>query len=733
LQENLDLINQKQLEVGAVPSDVTPTVGSSHWVTSGGVFNATNIAHDVDFSVAKRYYVSSNDDSIVSNVNHRSVEVENRNYNSVVLTAGFSDTVPYAISFFSGTPSADTFISGVQSQGNTLYEYKADIPSGCKYIVVSCRTSYTPSAKCYKNMQGLEEDIENKAVKIQMTSFDELELINKSDRTSSSEKQQGGVICINSIAVGGRSGFKFGNILTTDKEYAVEFDIESDSTANEFSVGFANGTNNPLFTVTAANNSHNKIIFTAVDNLNSITFGTTQIGAGKTLYLKNIKLYESIPLDAYCNKLQEEVKDTNVHVDELGEKITQVVGDEQSYTGDIINGFVASGSKEVTANANFATYVIDNDNYEVIHASVGNKDNGAYAVAFYSSDEIAEEGFISGALFVIGQHDYDLEIPSTCKIIVVSSRSLDGNYDYSLSYEIKGLYNRAKIDVDILDKRLTSVENTIQGDDGGGDIIYYNGSELTLNRHSYQFSQLSVQGVSVFGQGLTYANGYVLSAENGGNLRILKYQDYSPQLQLVSSYRLASSGSENHANSLNFGKHYADGDQFPALYVSECYGGQRCFVERVGLSSSTLIQTISLSTVSEHFGIFLNWVPDLNRNRLLAVGVTQDSRSRFNVLEFALPDFTESSITLTDSDILKEFEIANNNLFQGCCICGDMLLLPVGQAAGSQNIIFYDLQNNAIINTLPLSDVVGEPEDCALKDDSLILSARYGFYVIKFV
>lgn len=41
LQENLDLINQKQLEVGAVPSDATPTAGSTNWVTSAGVYAAT--------------------------------------------------------------------------------------------------------------------------------------------------------------------------------------------------------------------------------------------------------------------------------------------------------------------------------------------------------------------------------------------------------------------------------------------------------------------------------------------------------------------------------------------------------------------------------------------------------------------------------------------------------------------------------------------------------------------
>lgn len=41
LEEQMDVINQKQLEVGAVPSDIMPTAGSTHWVTSGGVFNVT--------------------------------------------------------------------------------------------------------------------------------------------------------------------------------------------------------------------------------------------------------------------------------------------------------------------------------------------------------------------------------------------------------------------------------------------------------------------------------------------------------------------------------------------------------------------------------------------------------------------------------------------------------------------------------------------------------------------
>lgn len=36
-----DLVNQKQMEVGAVPSDLVPTKGSTNWATSGGIYSTT--------------------------------------------------------------------------------------------------------------------------------------------------------------------------------------------------------------------------------------------------------------------------------------------------------------------------------------------------------------------------------------------------------------------------------------------------------------------------------------------------------------------------------------------------------------------------------------------------------------------------------------------------------------------------------------------------------------------
>lgn len=43
LQAMQDEINQAQLEIGAVPSDLTPTENSTNWVTSGGLYNQLNV------------------------------------------------------------------------------------------------------------------------------------------------------------------------------------------------------------------------------------------------------------------------------------------------------------------------------------------------------------------------------------------------------------------------------------------------------------------------------------------------------------------------------------------------------------------------------------------------------------------------------------------------------------------------------------------------------------------
>ena len=53
LQAMQDEINAKQMELGAVPSDLAPTEDSANWVTSGGVFNATTVGELTNIDLSK--------------------------------------------------------------------------------------------------------------------------------------------------------------------------------------------------------------------------------------------------------------------------------------------------------------------------------------------------------------------------------------------------------------------------------------------------------------------------------------------------------------------------------------------------------------------------------------------------------------------------------------------------------------------------------------------------------
>lgn len=70
LQEQMGVINQKQLEIGAVPSDITPTAGSTNWVTSGGVYNGirgglkTSKYEQIPVTWTNGYYVNASNNLV---------------------------------------------------------------------------------------------------------------------------------------------------------------------------------------------------------------------------------------------------------------------------------------------------------------------------------------------------------------------------------------------------------------------------------------------------------------------------------------------------------------------------------------------------------------------------------------------------------------------------------------------------------------------------------------------
>lgn len=155
LQAMQDEINQAQLEVGAVPSDLTPTINSTNWVTSGGVFNATNIVdtESVDLSQFEEVaaWIGSNGDWIsVGNEANRGKFLPTNNANVLSFTAQ-DDGYSYFAFLKSATFAPNTTPDYATGETNRRTKTAGTtgefiIPDDCNYIWVATHSSSAPDA-----------------------------------------------------------------------------------------------------------------------------------------------------------------------------------------------------------------------------------------------------------------------------------------------------------------------------------------------------------------------------------------------------------------------------------------------------------------------------------------------------------------------------------------------------------------------------------------------------------
>ena len=159
LEEQMDVINQKQLEVGAVPSDITPTKGSTNWVTSGGVWreidkinNDTYRVKDVlghkttdlvelDNFTSKCYYNDSFEELTDRTAAHSNdINIEGMEYIIISLSKNTATSATNRRCFF--------IDSNRQLIGNAFYfdyhagDYQFSIPENAVYFVFNTVQSY---------------------------------------------------------------------------------------------------------------------------------------------------------------------------------------------------------------------------------------------------------------------------------------------------------------------------------------------------------------------------------------------------------------------------------------------------------------------------------------------------------------------------------------------------------------------------------------------------------------
>ncbi|OAM88135.1 hypothetical protein OH491_06100 [Termitidicoccus mucosus] len=211
--------------------------------------------------------------------------------------------------------------------------------------------------------------------------------------------------------------------------------------------------------------------------------------------------------------------------------------------------------------------------------------------------------------------------------------------------------------------------------------------------------------------------------------------------EFINDYLLDTAAPENHANCANFGVEFPEGNSaYPALYVSECYGQRRCFVQSVSAAGAKLIQTLkvrrdgkSMEPLTADYSF--DWYVDKDGKFLYFAAITHDAKNRadesdYLITKVRLPALSEGDVTFTEKDFLDRFTISFRHLSQGGVIRGDRLYMPVGcpKPAGAKKdpadraLIVVDLGKRKIEKIMDFSkDLTLEPEDADFHGDKLLM------------
>lgn len=179
--------------------------------------------------------------------------------------------------------------------------------------------------------------------------------------------------------------------------------------------------------------------------------------------------------------------------------------------------------------------------------------------------------------------------------------------------------------------------------------------------------------------GIAISDDICILTFNKGYVAVLQWSTK----ELLATGQLASASNTNHANNCSFSNQYYNGNTIPLLYVSQCYEAflvnaqRRCYVENItwsdGVVNSTLVQTIDISTSKSSSELnpvkTVDWVIDRLRNKLYGYGYTMSgAATKFQpkrLMEFDIPDTLNSTVTLTDADIKREWLVPMDGVLQG--------------------------------------------------------------------
>lgn len=248
-----------------------------------------------------------------------------------------------------------------------------------------------------------------------------------------------------------------------------------------------------------------------------------------------------------------------------------------------------------------------------------------------------------------------------------------------------------------------------------------------------------VNNVTRSGQGMAISGNKMYRLFDTGICQEISIADIQRPMP-VSSYKLGSYGAENHCNCAKI-DHTVDGESIIYISSVRSLNGLRgkCFVERIGYSSSSLIQTISLDSselLKNYKGVdiicgddgFL-WIfgYDINGGTMIYVKARKPSLDE------------GSEVVLTDDDLIDWWYDGDytydKSVTQGGTVHKGRLYALFGTPNTNRHIAVYNISTHQKIGDVDLNkQVKEEPEDIDFHEDKMILAIFQGegYYALTF-
>ena len=261
---------------------------------------------------------------------------------------------------------------------------------------------------------------------------------------------------------------------------------------------------------------------------------------------------------------------------------------------------------------------------------------------------------------------------------------------------------------------------------------------FTNNRAYINISKISkYMNQSGAGQGASSHGDYLfhfLDNNSGVNIYNLKEKKHIERITLQSN-------ANNHCNNVSFSNiFYHENDEFPLLYVSgsRVRAYEHVQVYRITRANShfniTQVQEITLPTSTSTNGLYWTGVIMDNEDNYMYVYA---NTGKAHIVKFKIPNPYEENVTLSDNDILEQFQVEKFTHQQGAVMRNGIIYVFDGVPSwGDTNYLrIIGVKDKKNIATINITDkgLKAEPEGAFIYNNELYCATNNaGIFKIDF-